>query len=187
MSVTETVLDPLAAEAEGRRLFTQGQYEEAAEQFALAHRAYVQAGDDRKAAEMLNNEGVVFRRVRKYEEAAAALEKARQIFVRLLDQSSQAQVLGNLGGLYSIMKRYDESEACFREAVDLFQELDDRARQSETLRAMAIMQFKRGRRSQALATYEDAMYFLPNPSFLQRVTRFLLKIRGLILRLSPFR
>ncbi len=185
--MAETVLDPQTAEAEGQRLFTQGQYQQAAEQFTLAHRAYAQAGDDRKAAEMLNNVGVVYRRAGKNEDAAAALEEARQIFTRLSDHSSQAQVLGNLGGLYSIMKRYDESEACFRGAVDLFQELDDRARQSETLRAMAIMQFKRGQRSQALVTYEDAMYFLPHPSFLQRVTRFLLKIRGLILRLSPFR
>jgi tetratricopeptide (TPR) repeat protein len=115
------------------------------------------------------------------------MEQAREVFGRLGDQSREAQVLGNLGGLYSQIKRYDRSETCFQAAVRLFQELDDRPRQSETLRAMAIMQFKRGQRSEALATYEDALYFLPNINLLQRFVRFFLKVRGVILRFSPFK
>jgi tetratricopeptide (TPR) repeat protein len=150
--MTETVLNPQTAEAEGQSLFTQERYQEAAEQFSLAHRAYAEAGDELKAAEMLNNIGVVFRRARKHKDAANALEEARQIFSHLGDWQREAQVLGNLGGLYSKMRRYDEAEARFQDAVGLFQQLDDRARQSETLRAMAIMQFKRGQRSKALVT-----------------------------------
>jgi tetratricopeptide (TPR) repeat protein len=185
--VSEAVLDPQAAEIEGKRLFRQGQYKEAAKQFSLAHQAYVEAAEKLKAAEMLNNVGLAYRRVGKHKEAVSALENARQVFSELGDQGREAQVLGNLGGLYSKMKRYDESAVCFQDSVDLFQALDDRARQSETLRAMAIMQFKRGQRATAFTTYEDALYYLPNPNFLQRFTRLLLKMRGLILRLSPFR
>ena len=185
--MSEAIIDPQTAESEGQRLFTQEEYQEAVEQFSLAQRGYAKAGDELKAAEMLNNVGVVYRRASKHKEAADTLEETRLIFSHLGDQRREAQVLGNLGGLYSKMKRYGEAEACFREAVDLFQELDDRARQSETLRAVAIMQFKRGQRSKAFVTYEDALYFLPNPNFLQRLTRLLLKMRGLILRLSPFR
>jgi tetratricopeptide (TPR) repeat protein len=185
--MSDEILDPQTAEAEGQSLFAQEEYQAAAERFALAQHAYVKAGNGLKAAEMLNNLGVVYRKVRKHKEAANALEEARQIFAGLGDQPREAQVLGNLGGLYSKMKRYDEAEACFQDTVDLFQKLDDRVQQSETLRAMAIMQFKRGQRSKALGTYEDALYFLPNPNFLQRLTRFLLKIRNMILRWSPFR
>lgn len=180
-------LDPQTIEAEGQRLFAQKQYEEAAERFALAQRAFAETGHELKAAEMLNNVGVVYRRAGKHQEAANALEEARQTFARLGDQRRQAQALGNLGGLYSKMKRYDESAACFQEAIGLFGELDDRARQAETLRAMAIMQFKRGQRSQALSTYEEALYFLPNLTFLQRLLRLLLKLRGWILSTPPFR
>jgi tetratricopeptide (TPR) repeat protein len=135
---------------------------------------------------MLNNVGIIYRQTRKHKAAVSTLEEARQVFAHLGDQLRQAQVAGNLGGLYSKMKRYDEAEACFEEAIILFRELDDRTRQAETLRAMAITQFKRGRRSTALATYEDALYFLPDPGLLQRLARFLLRIRGLVLRWSPF-
>jgi tetratricopeptide (TPR) repeat protein len=185
--MVETALDPHMAAEEGQRLFAEERYGEAAEQFALAQRAFVKAGDGLEAGEMLNNLGVVYRRAGKHKEAAQALEEARETFARLGDQPREAQVLGNLGGLYSKMKRYDEAETRFQAAFDVFQELDDRVRQSETLRAMAIMQFKRGQRSKAMATYEDALYFLPNLNFLQRLTRVLLKIRYFILRLPPFR
>jgi tetratricopeptide (TPR) repeat protein len=185
--MSEAVPEPQALEAEGQRLFSQQQYETAAERFTLAYEAYAQTGEGLKAAEMLNNAGVVFRSAHRHKKAADALEQAQQMFAQLEDQAREAQVLGNLGGLYSKMKRYDEAEVSFQRAVDLFQELDDMVRQSETLRAMAIMQFKRGQRRRAFATYEDALYFLPNPNFLQRFTRFLLKVQGAILRFSPLR
>jgi tetratricopeptide (TPR) repeat protein len=179
--------DPLTIETEGQRLFEQERYKEAAERFLLAQRAYAEAGKELKAAEMLNNVGVAYRRGRKHKEAVSALEEARQTFAHLGDQQREAQALGNLGGLYSKIKRYAEAEACFQAAIDLFGELDDRTRQAETLRAMAIMQFKRGQRSQALVTYEQGLYFLPNPTSLQRLLRLLLKIRGWLMSLSPFR
>jgi tetratricopeptide (TPR) repeat protein len=183
--MTELASSPQTAEVEGQQLFVQEKYYEAAEQFTLAQGAYADEGDELRAAEMLNNAGVAYRRCRKHKDAAEALEGAAVLFARLGDEPREAQVLGNLGGLYSKMKRYDRAEECFQSAIGRFQELDDRARQSETLRAMAIMRFKRGRRSEALATYEDALYFLPHPNFLQRVARLLLRIRGLILRFSP--
>lgn len=183
----EVVLSPQQAELEGQQLFTQQRYQEAVDRFSLAERAYAEAGDKLKAAEMLNNIGVVYRRAGQHKEAARALEDARQTFADLDEQQRKAQVLGNLGGLYSKMKRYDQSEVCFREAVALFQELDDRGSHAEALRAMAIMQFKRGQRSKALTTYEDALYFLPKPNPLQRFVRFLLKLRSLILRWSPLK
>ena len=183
----EVVLSPQQAELEGQQLFTQERYQEAVDRFSLAERAYAEAGDKLKAAEMLNNIGVVYRRAGQHKEAARALEDARQIFADLDDQRRKAQVLGNLGGLYSKMKRYDQSEACFQEAIASFRELDDRASHAETLRAMAIMQFKHGQRSKALTTYEDALYFLPNLNPLQRFIRFLLKLRSLVLRWAPLK
>ena len=181
--MSESAADPQVAEAEGQRLFGQGKYRDAADQFCLAQHAYAATGDDLRSAEMLNNAGVAYRRARKHKEAITALEEARRIFAHLGDQPREAQALGNLGGLYSKTKRYDQAETCFLHAISIFQDLDDRGRQSETLRAMAIMQFKRRQYSQAMATYEDAMVFLPNPTPLQQILRFLLRVRGLITRI----
>ncbi len=184
--MSETNFDPQMAEEQGKRLFAQEQYEEAAERFLAAQGAYAQADNKIKVAEMLNNAGVVYRRLGKHQEAAEVLEQACQTFVDLGDQGRQAQALGNLGGLYSKMKRYDEAEARFQRALDIFQELDERVQHAQTLQAMAIMRFKSGPRSQAFDLYEEALYFLPNPTFLQRFLRFLLRIRGWVMRLSPF-
>jgi tetratricopeptide (TPR) repeat protein len=185
--MNETDFNPQTAEEEGKRLFAQEQYQGAAERFLAAQQAFDEAGNELKAAEMSNNVGLAYRRLGKHQEAAQALEHAREVFVGQGDERREAQVLGNLGGLYSKMKRYDESEACFKRAIEVFEALDERAQHAQTLRAMAIMTFKRGSRSQALALYEEALYFLPNPNFLQRVLRFLLRVRGWIMRLSPFR
>jgi tetratricopeptide (TPR) repeat protein len=190
--MSETNLDPQVAtssqvaEAKGKQLFAEEQYEEAVEHFLAAQGAFAQAGNKLKVAEMLNNAGVVYRRMGKHQEAAEVLEQACQTFVDLGDQRREAQALGNLGGLYSKMKRYDEAEARFQRALDIFDELDERAQHSQTLQAMAIMRFKRGPRSQAFNLYEEALYFLPNPTFLQRLLRFLLRIRGWVMRISPF-
>jgi tetratricopeptide (TPR) repeat protein len=190
--MSETNLDPQAAssqviaEAKGKQLFAQEQYEEAVKHFLAAQGAYAQAGNKIKVAEMLNNAGVVYRRLGKHQEAAGVLEQACQTFVELGDQRREAQALGNLGGLYSKMKRYDEAEARFQRALDIFEKLDERVQHSQTLQAMAIMRFKRGPRSQALNLYEEALYFLPNPTFLQRLLRLLLRVRGWLMRMSPF-
>ena len=185
--MSETDLNPQALEEKGKRLFGQEQYKDAAERFLLAQRAFAEAGDELKVAEMLNNAGVAYRRDRKHKEAADVLERARQSFADLGDRGREAQTLGNLGGLYSMMKRYDKSEASFKKAIEIFEALDERAQHAQTLRAMAIMKFKRGPRSEALTLYEEALYFLPNPTFLQRVLRFLLRVRGCVMRLSPFK
>lgn len=176
-----------AIEAEAQNLFVQEQYEQAAERFALAQSAYAQIGDPLKAAEMLNNLGVAYQQAGRYEQAEAALRDAQHRLAELGDQHREAQALGSLGVLYAGRKRYEEAEDCFNRAIDLFEQLDERALQAETLRVLAVMQFKRGKFSKALATYEDAQYFLPRSGCLYQVLRVLLKLRGVVLRLSPLR
>lgn len=186
-STSTTVSDPQELVTKAKNLYAEERYGQAAEQFDLAHQVYAKAGEELEAAEMMNNVGVAYQLARQQEKAAHALKKARESFARLQDRDREAQVIGNLGGLYAKMKRYDDAEACYETAIDIFQELDDRGRQAQTLRALALMQFRRGQRSEALNIYEEALYFLPNPTMLQRIARFLLRIRGLLVGFSPLR
>lgn len=185
--MNETTLDPQTIAAEGQALFAQEQYQEAIARFSQAQQVYAEAGDELKSAEMLNNLGVALRRLDEHPKAAQALETARQIFHQHGDREREAQVLGNLGGLYSKMKQYAQSDTCYKTAVDIFGELDDPVRQAKTLRGMAIMQFKRGDRYDAVFTYQDALYFLPNPTLGQRIARLAAKFTGFILSLPIFR
>lgn len=179
--------DPQELVTQAKNLYAQQRYEPAAEQFALAHQAYARTGEELQAAEMMNNVGVAYQLAGQYKEAAASLKKARESFAQLEDQEREAQVLGNLGGLYVKMKRYKEAKDCFHAAINMFRELDDRGRQAQTLRALALLQFRHGQRSAGLRLYEEALYFLPNPTFLQRVLRLLLRVRSWVLGTSPLK
>ncbi len=185
--MNETPPAPQTVAAEGQALFAQEQYQEAIARFSEAQQAYAKAGDELKAAEMLNNLGVTLRRIDEHQKAAESLESARQIFHQHGDREREAQVLGNLGGLYSKMKQYKKSDTCYQTAVDIFGELDDPVRQAKTLRGMAIMQFKRGDRYDAVFTYQDALYFLPNPTLGQRIARLAFRFTGWVLNLPIFR
>ena len=56
-----TTSEPAKLKEEGLRLFQDGAYAEAIENFNLAHKGFVEVGQPLDAAEMLNNIGVIYR------------------------------------------------------------------------------------------------------------------------------
>lgn len=75
-------MDAKALKDEGLKLYRDGRYEEAAAKFAEAQLAFVTAGDQKEAAECVNNRGVCFRQAAKFDEATELSTKHVRCFRR---------------------------------------------------------------------------------------------------------
>jgi tetratricopeptide (TPR) repeat protein len=175
--------EALGAKENGLRLFEEGMYEEAAEQFGHAQELFAIAGQELEAAEMLNNLGVVFRLMQNWDQAQASLEEARAAFQRLGDRSREAQALGNLGALLSRQGDQLKAQEYLRDAAGIFGELGDTQRQGETLMALGLQLWKSGDRRGGLAAYQGGLVTLEKPSLQQKILRGLLSlVNRLIMR-----
>jgi len=66
------------------------------------------------------------------------------------DRSREAQVVGNLGGVYLAQGNSEQAVTLYREAADTFRELKDEERYGQTLLAIADVQMKSGKLSEAI-------------------------------------
>ncbi|MGB9774940.1 MAG: tetratricopeptide repeat protein [Anaerolineae bacterium] len=169
--------------AEGLRLFQEGLYEEALRYFGQAQEQFAAEGNDAEAAEMLNNQGVVYRVLHRWEEARAALEEARAVFARIGDRHREAQALGNLGGLLASRGDSLRAQEYLRQAADLFTELGDNQRRAETLLALGVQMWKAGDRWGGIAAYQAGLEMLERPTPQQKTLRGLIRLASQLFRL----
>jgi tetratricopeptide (TPR) repeat protein len=161
---------------EGLRLYEEGLYEEAAERFGQAQEVFAAEGNELEAAEMLNNLGVVYRRVQQWDQARKALEEAQRAFARLGDRSREGQTLGNLGGIVASQGDRLRAQEHLRRAAEIFGETGEYQRQGDTLLALGVQMWKSGDRRGGIAAYHAGLLTLDRPSPQQRALRALLKV-----------
>ncbi len=166
---------------EGLRLFREGLYEEAIDNFKAAQETFAAEGNDVEVSEMTNNLGVIYRLLGRWDEAIAALEEARDAFVRLEDRDREAQTLGNLGGLYASQGERVKAQEILRQAANIFADLGDDQRHGETLLALGVQMWKTGDRGAGLSVYEAGLQTLQKPTIGQRLLRGLFNFRNRLL------
>lgn len=173
--------EPSDLKEEGLRLFKDGAYQEAIEQFDLAQQGFSQAGQKLDAAEMLNNMGVIHRIEGRLADAARMLEQAKEIFAQVGDRDREAQVLGNLAPLYKKQGDADKALEVYKQAADVFGEIGDKDKQGEILMALGLLQFEKGKRTEGLAAYETGLQMVSHPTGAQKRAQTMLKLRKAIL------
>ncbi|MBN1427366.1 MAG: tetratricopeptide repeat protein [Anaerolineae bacterium] len=162
---------------EGLRLFEDGAYQEAIEQFELARQGFEKEGQKLAMAEMLNNIGVIHRVEGRLPEAARMLEEAMAIFVELGDRDREAQALGNLAPIYKKQGDLEKTLEAYKKSADIFGEIGDLEKQGEILMTLGIAQFDAGKRIDGVTSYEAGLRIIPKPSIRQKWLRTLLKLR----------
>ena len=160
----------------GEARFRTGVYAEAVEAFANARTAYEQVGDQASAAEMLNNQGVVYRVLRQWDKSETAFLEARDSFTRLGDADRRAQVTANLGVLADSRGQTKQAIAYLEEAIAAFQAQRDGVRESDTWRVLSRIFLKQRRWLDAVTAYSSALDCLPRPSLGQRLLRWLFRL-----------
>jgi len=172
--------EPQALREEGLRHYQQGALDEAIACFSEAHSLYLEKGDKRSMAEVLNNLGVIYYQQQRWSEAAEAFEEAHQAFIAMEDAHGQAQILGNLGSLYRASGQLGKAAQHFKDALTLFHRLGDDQAESATWRALSAVHLRQRRWLEAILAYDSSLDCLTRLSLGQRLLHLLL---GLPLRL----
>lgn len=173
--------NPQALKDEGMRLFQQGKRREALTAFEQAAIGFAAQDDLGNQAEMLNNIGVVQRVQGEWETAVSTLTQAADLFHQIGDTSRQAQTLGNLGDLFAGQKNYPEAARHYSNAAAQFAQSNEKEKQAQVLRALSLMELRRGQWLAAIMRMEESLQARPRPSLPQRLFKALLRFANRLL------
>ncbi len=168
--------DPQTLKDEGMRLFQQGKRREALAIFEQATAGFAAQEDIGNQAEMLNNMGVIQRVMGEKETAVTTLTQAADLFQQIGDASRQAQTLGNLGDLFAGQKKYTEAARHYSNAAAQFAQSNEKEKQAQVLRALSLMELRRGQWVAAIIRMEESLHARPRLSFPQKLFSWLLRL-----------
>jgi tetratricopeptide (TPR) repeat protein len=174
-------LSPKALKDKGMRLFQQGKQHEALAIFEQAAASFAAQEDLGNQAEMLNNIGVIQRVQRQLDTAVTTLTHAASLFQQIGDVSRHAQTLGNLGDLYAGQKKYADAARHYSDAAAQFAQSNEKEKQAQVLRALSLMELRRGQWLAAIMRMEESLKARPRLSFPQRLFKWLLRFANHLL------
>ena len=175
-------LSPQDLKAEGMQLFQQGSHSDALTAFQQAADAFAREEDVENQAEMLNNMGVIQRLQGEMETAVVSLTQAADLFGQIGDNTRQAQALGNLGDLYAGQKKHTEAARHYSNASAQFAQTDEKEKQAQVLRALSLMELRRGQYLAAIMRMEESLQARPRLSIFQYLFKWLLRFTVKLLR-----
>jgi tetratricopeptide (TPR) repeat protein len=168
-------LSPHDLKDEGMRLFQQGKRREALATFEQAAAGFAAQEDVGNQAEMLNNIGVIQRVQGELDTAVSTLIHAADLFNQVGDASRHAQTLGNLGDLYAGQKKYTDAARHYSNAAAQFAQSNEKEKQAQVLRALSLMELRRGQWLAAIMRMEESLQARPRLSFPQQMFKWLLR------------
>ncbi len=172
---------PQELKDEGMRLFQQGKHKQALAAFEQAAAGFAAQEDVGNQAEMLNNMGVVLRVQGEMDTAVTTLNQAAQLFAQIGDHNRHAQTLGNLGDIYAQQKKYTEAARHYSDAAAQFAQSNEKENQAQVLRALSLMELRRGHWLAAIMRMEESLQVRPRLSFPQRIFKWLLRFANRLL------
>ena len=164
------------------RLFQQGAHREALAAFGQAATAFAAQEAVGEQAEMLNNMGVILRVQGEMETAVASLTQAADLFAQIGDTMRHAQTEGNLGDLYANQKKYSEATRHYSSAAAQFSHIGDKEKQAQVLRALSLMELRRGHFMAAIMRMDESLQARPRLSLPQYLFKWLIRFASKLLR-----
>ena len=172
-----TTKEPQEFEAEGKRAFAAGHYDEAARAFEQASRGFTLERDEVHAAEMDNNLSVALLKDNRPQEALEAAAGSDKIFGTAGDVKKQAMAVGNQAAALEALKRFDEALAHYERAAGLFAEADEGDLRAMVLKSAAASRLKQGKLTDSAMDMLGSLGATKTPSLLERFLKFLLRFK----------
>ena len=162
---------------EGKRLYGRGQYEQAAACLRGAVEGYTRAGDALAAAETANNLSVTLLKAGHPRQALEAALGTDEVFASAADRKRQAMALANQAAALEELGRAAEALETYGRAEALFMELGEGDMLAYVKQAMAAIRLKHGEVLQSALKMIGSVEVKPNPTFWERVLKFLLRFK----------
>ena len=161
---------------QGKEEYSKGNYPVAADLFARAAQAYVDAQDALTAAEMKNNQSVALLQAGRAQEALEATEGTEAIFQQAGDLKRQGIAVSNRAAALEALKKADEALAEYERAATLLEQAGEGDMHSLVRKAAANLNLKRGRITAAQMDVYDSLRLVEKPNLTQRILKFLRRI-----------
>lgn len=161
---------------QGKEEYASGNHTLAADLFARAAQAYLDAQDELNAAEMRNNQSVALLQAGRAKEALQATEGTEAVFEKAGDVKRQGFAVGNRASALEGLKKYDEALAEYERAASLLEQAGEGDMHSVVRKAAANLNLKRGRVTAAQMDVYDSLRLVEKPSLTQRFMKFLRRI-----------
>ncbi|MEW5830872.1 MAG: hypothetical protein AB1846_18425 [Chloroflexota bacterium] len=168
-------LEQLAETAKG--VFQQGNFTQAAGEFAHLAQSYADRGEALMAAEMRNNQSVSLLQAGQPESALDVVQDTDKIFAQAGDLRRQGLSLGNRAAALEALGRTDEAARDYDQAADLLERAGERDLRAMLLKSRAALDLKRGKVTDSAINMMEHLTSLEKPTFFQRILKFLLRFR----------
>ncbi len=175
------LLTPEKLSEEGKALYEREEYLEAAERFAQAAKAYIDAEDRLSAAEMGNNRSVALLQAGKFQQALESVGDSDYVFAAAGDIRRQAMALGNRAAALVKLAKKEEAKEIYRESARLLGDVGENDLRASVLQAISKLQLSEGRYLEAITSMESGLAMTPRLSVAQRLLKRLLGIPGKLL------
>lgn len=169
-------LSPTQLAAEGRRLYKEGGYLDAAQSFEAAANGYHQTGDLITAAEMNNNCSVALLQAGEADQALRVVADTVGIFEKAGEVKQQAMALGNRASALEALGRLDEAEMDYQRSADLLEQINEEQLRLQVMQSLSALKLGKGKTIEALITMRSGVDDLERPKPRQRLLRRLLDI-----------
>ena len=157
----------------GKKEYAKGAYLAAAKFFAQAGQAYENANDPLNAAAMKNNQSVALLQGGKADDALKATEGTEEIFAGAGDLKRQGIAIANRAAALEGLKKWQEALAEYDRAASLFEQAGEGDMHSTVRKASANIHLKFGHVNSTQMDVYDSLRLVENPTFAQRIMRFL--------------
>jgi len=161
---------------EAKATYQRGDYLEAAKKFEAARHAYEAANDVLNAAEMGNNASVAFLQANEAEMAYKSVEGTSEIFSQAGDLRRQGMALGNLASALEALDRNEEAMEIYQQSAAVFEQAGEDQLRATVLQSLSMLQFRSGKQLQALASMQNGLDGVKQPTIKQSFLKKLLRI-----------
>ena len=163
--------------SQGKQAFDGRKFDQAAEAFSQAASEYEASGDALSAAEMRNNLSVALLQGGKAPEAYEAVTGTEEIFARAGDVRREAMAAGNLAAALEALKRKQEALEAYERSAHLFAQAGEHEMRSLVLQSAAKLKLQRGAYIDSAMAMIGSAEAAPQPNLLQRLLKFLIRIK----------
>jgi tetratricopeptide (TPR) repeat protein len=168
--------NPQKSAKAGTSAYQKGKFEEAAQAFHAARRAYEAVGDMLNAGEMANNCSVACLQAGNAAAALQELDGIESVFAQAKDLRRQGMTVGNRAAALEALGRLEEAGEAYFESAGLLQQAGEDQLRVSVMQSLSGLQLRTGKQLQALVTMQQGLDEVKKPSPRQRVLKRLLSV-----------
>ena len=170
-------LSPQEIVDQAKQTYQDGDYLQAAQEFAEAASVYASTGDALMSAEMKNNQSVALLLVGKAQAALEAIEGTEKIFADSEDFRRQGMALANQATALQTLKRLKDSMEYYQRAGVALEKAGEGDLRADVMQQLSILHLRRFKFYDAIITLQSGLAGVKNPNLKQRWMKKILFVR----------